>query len=495
MEVLYKSTRGNGRTVTASQAILKGLSDDGGLFVPTQIPQLDVPFAKLAEMDYKGVAYEVMSRFLSDFTADELKSCIDNAYDEKFDTAQIAPLEKADGVYFMELYHGQTIAFKDMALSILPHLMTVSAKKNSIKDEIVILTATSGDTGKAALAGFADVPNTKIIVFYPKGGVSRIQELQMVTQKGANTFVCGVKGNFDDCQSAVKKMFNDPALKALLAQGNYRFSSANSINIGRLVPQVAYYVWAYSRLLADGSIAAGEPVNFVVPTGNFGNILAGYYAKLMGLPVNKLICASNENKVLYDFFESGVYDRNREFILTSSPSMDILISSNLERLIYRIVGESEEENRALMKDLSEKGIYELPQEAKGKLSDFVGAFAGEEENFAGIKYLYENNGYVIDTHTGVAYSVYKKYVSETGDTTPSVIVSTASPYKFTRAVMGAIDKKYENGDDFELIKELNVLSKRPLPNAIKDIMNADIRHNTVCGVDELEKEVKGFLAL
>ena len=493
MEILYKSTRGNGEAVSASEAVLKGLADDGGLYVPTEIPPLDIPLEKLANMDYKGVAFEVISRFLCDFSADELKDCIEKAYDEKFDTGEIAPVVKKDGVYFLELFHGATIAFKDMALSILPYLMTVSAKKNNIKNDIVILTATSGDTGKAALAGFADVPHTKIIVFYPKGGVSRIQELQMVTQKGDNTFVCGVKGNFDDCQSAVKKMFSDPALKEVLAERGYQFSSANSINIGRLIPQVAYYVWAYSRLVANGEIKAGDKINYVVPTGNFGNILAGYYAKLMGLPVNMLICASNENKVLYDFFESGIYDINREFILTSSPSMDILISSNLERLIYKIVDGNENKNKELMKDLSENGVYEIPEAAKEKLSDFTGGFACEEENFAGIKALYEKEGYVIDTHTGVAYSVYKEYLRKTGDNTPCVIVATASPYKFSKAVMGALGEEYKDRDDLELIYELREVSGRPLPNAMKDILKADICHDTVCGLDGLEAEVKGFL--
>ena len=495
MDILYKSTRGKGETVTASQAVLKGLADDGGLFVPVCIPELDISFEELSKMDYKGVAFEVMRRFLSDYTDDELKSCIENAYDKKFDTPDIAPLEYKDGVYFMELFHGATIAFKDMALSVLPHLMTAAAKKNNIKNDIVILTATSGDTGKAALAGFADVPHTRMIVFYPKGGVSRIQELQMVTQKGENTFVCGVEGNFDDCQSAVKRMFNDEALKKELEAGNYQFSSANSINIGRLIPQVAYYVWAYCRLIAEGRIKPAEKINFVVPTGNFGNILAGYYAKLMGLPVNRLICASNENRVLYDFFNSGIYDRNREFILTSSPSMDILISSNLERLIYKAVGENEKENRRLMKDLSEKGVYELPDSAKDALSDFTGAFADEQENFRQIKALYEKEGYVIDTHTGVAYAAYKKYLAETDDDHAAVIVSTASPYKFARSVMGAIDDKYGSEDDFGLIKELCRISKRPVPQAIKDIMDADIRHTAVCRADELESSVKGFLAL
>ena len=327
MEVIYRSTRSNGAPVTASQAILKGLSDDGGLFVPDHIPTLDKSLKELAGMTYQQVAYEVMKLFLTDFTEEELKSCIDKAYDSKFDTEEIAPLVKVDDTYYMELFHGATIAFKDMALSILPHLMTTSAKKNDVKNEIVILTATSGDTGKAAMAGFADVPGTKIIVFYPKHGVSPIQEKQMVTQKGDNTYVVGITGNFDDAQTAVKKMFNDRELSAELNEAGFQFSSANSINIGRLVPQIVYYVYAYSRLVGNGTVKAGEKINVVVPTGNFGNILAAYYAKNMGIPIAKLICASNENKVLYDFFSTGTYDRNRDFILTSSPSMDILISS------------------------------------------------------------------------------------------------------------------------------------------------------------------------
>ena len=365
----------------------------------------------------------------------------------------------------------------------------------TISNDIVILTATSGDTGKAALAGFADVPGTKIIVFYPKGGVSRIQELQMVTQRGRNTFVVGVKGNFDDCQSAVKKMFNDSALKEQLGAKNCQFSSANSINIGRLVPQIAYYVWAYSRLVKTGEIKAGDPINFVVPTGNFGNILAGYYASLIGLPVKRFICASNENKVLFDFFKTGIYDKNREFILTTSPSMDILISSNLERLIYMISGSSEEQNKAFMKALSEDGRYEIPAQSRAQLDAFYGGFASEEENAAGIKETYEQTGYITDTHTGVANAVYKKYVAETGDRTPTVIVSTASPYKFSRAVMTAIDPDLDELDDFELINKLNEVSHVDIPQAVRDIINADIRHNTVCEIDEMEKKVKGFLGI
>lgn len=357
MELVYTSTRNANETVTASQAILKGLAGEGGLFVPSEIPALDLDLDELAGMTYQETAYEVMRRYLTDFTEEELKNCIDQAYDGKFDTKEIAPLVSADGSYYLELFHGSTIAFKDMALSILPHLLTTSAKKNNVSNEIVILTATSGDTGKAALAGFADVKGTKIIVFYPKNGVSPIQEKQMVTQRGENTFVVGIHGNFDEAQAGVKKMFSDPDLAEEMERAGYQFSSANSINIGRLVPQIVYYVYAYAKLYANGEIAKGEKINVAVPTGNFGNILAAFYAKQMGLPIAKLICASNENKVLYDFFSNGIYDKNREFILTSSPSMDILISSNLERLIYRIAGEDAQKNSAFMKKLSEEGRY------------------------------------------------------------------------------------------------------------------------------------------
>ena len=348
MELQYVSTRDASEVVSASQAILKGLANGGGLFVPTFIPKLDVSLEDLSKMTYQQTAYEVMKLFLTDFTKEELENCINRAYDAKFDTEEIAPLVYADGAYYLELFHGSTIAFKDMALSILPHLMITSARKNQIKNDIVILTATSGDTGKAALAGFAGVEGTKIIVFYPKDGVSPIQKQQMVTQTGDNTLVVGIDGNFDQAQTGVKKMFADEDLKKELDAAGYQFSSANSINIGRLVPQIVYYVYAYSRLLANDKIKAGESINVVVPTGNFGNILAAFYAKNMGLPIAKLICASNENKVLFDFFRTGVYDKNREFILTNSPSMDILISSNLERLIYRIAGEDAKANAALM---------------------------------------------------------------------------------------------------------------------------------------------------
>ena len=389
-----------------------------------------------------------------------------------------------DGVYYLELFHGATIAFKDMALSILPHLLTTSAKKNHITNQIVILTATSGDTGKAALAGFADVEGTSIIVFYPKNGVSAIQERQMVTQKGANTKVVGITGNFDDAQSGVKAMFNNKELaKAMNAKG-YQFSSANSINIGRLVPQVVYYVYSYTRLLAQGAVKEGEQVNFVVPTGNFGNILAAFYAKNMGVPVGKLICASNDNKVLYDFFETGVYDKNREFILTTSPSMDILISSNLERLIYKIAGEDAKATADMMAALAKDGKYSITEAMKEQMKDFIGGWASEEKTASEIKRVYEKTGYVMDTHTAVASAVYHDYKEKTGDQTKTVIASTASPYKFSHSVLEAIKGKsaVEGKDEFAVVDELSEVSGTPVPKAVEELRSAVIRHNTECDV-------------
>ena len=495
MEVIYRSTRSNGAPVTASQAILKGLSDDGGLFVPDHIPTLDKSLKELAGMTYQQVAYEVMKLFLTDFTEEELKNCINSAYDSKFDTEKIAPLVKADNAYYLELFHGSTIAFKDMALSILPHLMITSARKNNIKNEIVILTATSGDTGKAALAGFADVKGTRIIVFYPKNGVSPIQEKQMVTQKGDNTFVVGIHGNFDEAQTGVKQMFSDPEMKAELLQAGYRFSSANSINIGRLVPQIVYYVYAYAKMYANGRIAAGEPINVVVPTGNFGNILAAFYAKNMGLPIKKLICASNDNKVLYDFFRTGTYDKNREFVLTSSPSMDILISSNLERLIYTIAGQDGQKNAELMDALKSSGAYEITKEMKAKLDDFVGGYATEEQTAQAIHDTYKRTGYVMDTHTAVASCVCAQYREESGDETKCLIASTASPYKFVGSVMRAIDAEYAGRDEFELVDELEKLSQVAVPNAVKEIRDAKILHTRECDADKMKETVKEILEI
>lgn len=494
MELLYKSTRGGSEEVTASQAILKGLAEDGGLFVPREIPKLTRSLKELSTLSYQETAYEVMKLFLTDFTEEELRHCINSAYDEKFDTEVIAPLVKVDQFYYLELFHGATIAFKDMALSILPHLMTTAAKKNQIENEIVILTATSGDTGKAALAGFADVPGTRIIVFYPKDGVSPIQEKQMVTQKGKNTMVVGIKGNFDDAQSGVKALFGDRELEKELAGSGFQFSSANSINIGRLVPQIVYYVYTYAKLLESEELAEKEPINVVVPTGNFGNILAAYCAKQMGVPIQKLICASNDNKVLYDFFQTGTYDKNRAFVLTSSPSMDILISSNLERLIYRIADADAKKDVELMEALAKEGKYAITPKMREALLDFCGYYATEKEAAEVIQKTYADTGYVMDTHTAVAACACQKYVKETGDTAKMVIASTASPYKFTRSVMEAIDAgKYGQMGDFELIDELSAISKVAIPKAIEEIRTAPVLHHTVCEVSEMKQVVKDFL--
>ena len=481
--MIYHSTRNNSLTASASEAILKGIAPDGGLYVPESIPKLDKSFTKLAKLDYAHVAYEVMKLFIDDFTPEELKDAIDSAYNTRnFDHEDITCLVEADGAYYLELFHGRTIAFKDMALSILPYLMMTAARKCGVKEDIIILTATSGDTGKAALAGFDSVPGTGIVVFYPKDGVSPVQERQMVTQAGDNTHVIGIRGNFDDAQREVKKAFTDEALAKRMLEAGYRFSSANSINIGRLVPQIAYYVYAYTRLMP-------KEINFVVPTGNFGNILAAYYAYRMGVPVHKLICASNENKVLYDFFKTGVYDRNREFILTSSPSMDILISSNLERLISELAGD---DTADLMKQLSASGKYELPSNFRSSeaLQLFEGEFASETEMSARIRELYEKEGYILDPHTAVASAAYEKYRKETGDDTCTVIASTASPYKFTRAVLTSIDPKYSEMEDFALFDELNKLSGVPIPKAIKDIISAPVKHDTVCDKDKLIEEIE-----
>ena len=461
--------------------------------MPAKLPVLGKSMEALKDPNYQDTAYEVMKCFLTDFTEEELRNCIEKAYDSKFDDEAIAPLVKVEDTYYLELFHGATIAFKDMALSILPHLMTTSAKKNQVKNEIVILTATSGDTGKAAMAGFADVEGTRIIVFYPKNGVSKVQELQMRTQKGTNVDVVAIHGNFDNAQSGVKQMFEDQELAKELADKGYQFSSANSINIGRLVPQVAYYVYAYTKLLANGEIKDGEKINVVVPTGNFGNILAAYYAKNLGVPIAKLICASNDNKVLYDFFQTGTYDKNREFVLTTSPSMDILISSNLERLIYLICGEDSEKTKKLMEELKTTGKYTITLEMKEKLADFAAGYSTEEETAESIHDTYQKTGYVMDTHTAVAAHVCGQYRAKSGDQTKCVIASTASPYKFVKSVMSAIDAENANADEFDLLPKLQEVSGVPMPQAIKDILDAKILHNLECDADKMKETVKGIL--
>ena len=494
MTLVYQSTRDANNTVTASQAILQGLATDGGLFTPISYPQVELDFTKLKDASYQEVAKLILSAFLDDFTDQELDDCINNAYDSKFDTPEIAPLVKLNGQYNLELFHGATIAFKDMALSILPHLMTTAAKKHDLKNKIVILTATSGDTGKAAMAGFADVPGTEIIVFYPKNGVSKVQELQMTTQTGNNTHVVAIEGNFDDAQTNVKRMFNDATLRERLAAHKLQFSSANSMNIGRLVPQIVYYVYAYAQLVKTGQIVAGDKINFTVPTGNFGNILAAYYAKQIGLPVGKLICASNENNVLTDFFKTHVYDKKRSFKVTSSPSMDILVSSNLERLIFHLLGNSAEKTADLMKSLNQHGQYELTDFDPAILELFAAEYATEAETAAEIKRVYEASNYIEDPHTAVASAVYQKYRTATGDETTTVVASTASPYKFpvvaVEAVMG------QSGlSDFEALVKLHEISGVAVPSAVANLETAQIRHKTTVAADQMQAAVESYLGL
>ena len=491
--MIYTSTRQKLDNITATKAILQGISNEGGLFVPTSVPKMDFSLEELSTWSYQEVAYRVMRLFFDDIKDEDLKDCINHAYDSKFDTTEIAPLVHTNSGNFLELFHGPTIAFKDMALSILPYLMLTSKRYNGEEKDIVILTATSGDTGKAALEGFANVKGTKIIVFFPQDGVSQVQKQQMLTTEGDNTFVVGVKGNFDDCQSTVKEIFGDKEFAKELANKNYQFSSANSINVGRLIPQVAYYFAAYGKMVRDGKLKAGEVMNVVVPTGNFGNILASYYAKQMGLPVGKMICASNKNKVLFDFFKSGTYDRNREFFLTESPSMDILISSNLERLLYHISGNNSEVVNELMAGLKKDGKYTITDAMRENLKDFYGGYADDDKTKAYIKKVFDEEGYLMDTHTAVAYAVYDEYLKATHDETPTVIVSTASPYKFTHSVMTAVDAKYDEISDFELLGKMQELTKGKMPKAMDGIETRPILHKTVCEVNEMKQVVDGFL--
>ncbi|MGX7418210.1 threonine synthase [Carnobacterium gallinarum] len=497
MGLNYQSTRDANNVVTASQAILQGLAVDGGLYVPTEMPKLDLNFKELANKTYQEVAYLVLSAFLTDFTEEELMYCINGAYDQKFVDPAIAPLNKVGNVNYLELFHGSTLAFKDIALSILPYFMTVAAKKNKVDAEIVILTATSGDTGKAAMAGFSDVPGTKIIVFYPKDGVSPIQEKQMVTQKGENTFVVGINGNFDDAQTNVKNIFNNTDLKEELRQEGYQFSSANSINIGRLVPQIVYYVYSYAQLIKSGEIKDGDLINFVVPTGNFGNILAGYYAKQIGVPINQLVCASNENNVLTDFFTTGTYDRKRPFHITTSPSMDILISSNLERLIYHIANNEVSETKHRMEQLLADGEYSITAEMNQNLEKFYGEQATEEEVKEIIATVFNENHYLMDTHTGVAAAAYQKYQKATQDSTPTVIVSTASPYKFPQHVMDAFatDTFILESEEAKLVQQLHEFSNLPIPPSVTELFTAAVLHDTVIDAAEMEATVKNILNL
>lgn len=495
----YHSTRNKSVSVTAAQAIKQGLSEEGGLFVPESFPNVSLTEIKdLSELTYTERAKLILGKFLDDFTEDELADCVTKAYTrQKFGTDTIAPLYKInENTYFLELWHGPTCAFKDMALQILPHLLTTSMKKTHEDKEVVILVATSGDTGKAALEGFKDVEDTKIFVFFPDNGVSEIQKLQMVTQDGSNVGVCAVKGNFDDAQNGVKKIFTDKEYGTLLSGSGYSLSSANSINWGRLVPQIVYYFSAYADLLKNGEISLGDKINVVVPTGNFGNILASYYAYKMGLPVNKFICASNENNVLTDFINTGVYDKNRAFHTTTSPSMDILISSNLERFLYDLTGEDDSVVKKWMSALSVEGKYEVSDDVKEKLSSLMWAgYANDAETAESIKDTYEKYQYVTDTHTGVAKSVYDKYVKETGDVTKTVIASTASPFKFNQSVLIALcgHNSVVGKNEFELLRTLADMSGMNIPSALSELRTKPIIFDNVCDKSQMEMVVSDFL--
>lgn len=490
--MIYTSTRSDKEFISSSEAILKGIADDGGLYVPTDIPRVSIT-EDLLKMSYTQLAYFITKQYFTDFDDIDLKTCIEKAYDNKFDTELIVPLVEKNDLFFMELYHGPTLAFKDMALSILPHLLKTSIKKNKIDKEIVILTATSGDTGKAALESFANIDGVKIIVFFPENGVSEIQKRQMITQEGNNVFVVGIDGNFDDAQNGVKEIFNDKNFIDILYKDNYMLSSANSINVGRLIPQIVYYFYGYLELLKNKKIKFDEKINLVVPTGNFGNILASYYAKKMGLPVNKLICASNENNVLYDFFNSGIYDKKRSLNLTISPSMDILVSSNLERLLYEISNKNKELTKELMKSLQLKGEYVITKSMKEELKDFYAGYVLEDKVLYNINKVYNSSGYVMDTHTAVAYSVYEKYKQETKDYTQTIIASTASPYKFGRSICKSLNIEVDKLNDFDVAKELSNNTGIKIPDSIKALENKKIIHNNLYKKDKIKYAIKKFL--
>ena len=497
----YQSTRNKSMRFSSSQVIKQGLAQDGGLFVPVSQPS--VTLAELADMSkvsYNERAYRILSKFLTDFTEPELRECINNAYTkEKFETEAVAPVYKLnEDTFILELWHGPTCAFKDMALQILPHLLTQSAKKTGENKEIVILVATSGDTGKAALEGFKDVAGTRIMVFYPENGVSEIQKLQMITQEGNNVHVAAVAGNFDDAQNGVKAIFTDTAYKALLESNNLMLSSANSINWGRLVPQIVYYFSAYADMLNSKEIELGQAINIVVPTGNFGNILAAYYAYKMGLPVHKLVCASNENNVLTEFIKTGVYDRNRKFFTTISPSMDILISSNLERLLFDVSGEDDELITKLMKNLAENGRYEIPYEMKEKISGlFWAGSCDDASTMKTIKDTYEAYGYVIDTHTAVGKKIYDDYKDATGDTHKTIVASTASPFKFNQSVIIALEghQVVAGKDEFTLLSMLSEKSGMKTPKSLADLQTKPVIYDMSCKKEQMQQVVSDFLKI
>lgn len=498
----YVSTRGGVPAVSAAEAIRQGIASDGGLYTPEQIPCLtETELGTMVDLSYQELAARILGLFLTDYPAGDLQRMIGAAYafPEKFASPEVTPVTAiGDGQYLLELYHGPTCAFKDVALQLLPHLLTKASELTGDTREIVILVATSGDTGKAALEGFKDVPGTRIIVFFPEEGVSEIQRLQMITQEGQNTDVISVEGNFDDAQNAVKQIFTDPEILDKLASHGLTFSSANSINWGRLVPQIVYYFYGYMALCRQQRLKLGDPLNVVVPTGNFGNILAAYFAKRMGLPLGKLICASNSNNVLTDFIRTGHYNRNRDFHLTMSPSMDILISSNLERLLYYLTGQNADQVRDWMNQLKSSGEYRIGSDNLAKLhEDFYGGFASEAETMDTIQSVYRSADKVIDTHTAVGQSVYERYLRETGDRTPMLLASTASPFKFNASVVRAIagEQAVVGKDEFELLRELQQISGEAIPGALEGLNRKEIRHQTLCKPEHLGALVQQLLKI
>jgi len=483
----YTSTRNKNISLRGSQCILKGISEDGGLFVPEYFPQIDI--SELIDLDYRSLALFILGEFFPEIEKETLKMATNQAYDRKFSSNEIIKQENIMGVNFLQLYHGPTLAFKDMALSILPYLLNISKEIENIKEEIVILTATSGDTGNAALEGFASIKDTSIIVFFPEEGVSQVQKLQMISQEGDNTLVAGIKGNFDDAQNGVKYIFNDEDFKSKLKEDSYILSSANSINIGRLIPQIVYYIYSYGKMVKNDEIDLGEKINIVVPTGNFGNILAGYYARNMGLPINKLICASNDNNVLTEFLNTGQYNIKRELKLTSSPSMDILISSNLERLLFHLRND-DKLIRDKMGDLSTKRQYEMDNL---NVKDFYANFANEDEISQAIKEVFEKENYLMDPHTAVAYCVYEKYKEESKDNSKTIIASTASPFKFGEKVASSIGINISNKNEFEILGELSERSGIDIPASIENLRGKKINHRNIIDKGNMANIIEDFL--
>lgn len=485
----YQSTRNPMLKAVASKVVLQGLADDGGLYMLNDLEDLHLDVEDCLDLNYQQLATKILGLFLDDFTNEELADCVRNAYNGKFSNDEITPLVKVNDDYILELFHGPTSAFKDMALLLLPQLMQVALKKQELQDDILILTATSGDTGKAALEGFKNLDRIHIMVFYPDSGVSAIQKRQMMTQEGNNVGVCAIEGNFDDAQSAVKRIFTSEKLKEFAEEKHIQFSTANSINFGRLVPQIVYYYKAYIDLVHRGEIECGELVDFVVPTGNFGNILAGTFAKRLGLPVHKLVCASNSNHVLTDFMQTGLYDKRREFLKTTSPSMDILVSSNLERYLYMICDKDEKIVKRYMEDLQRQMYYQLSDDQLARLKeDFYAGYSNDEETLKTISSCFRQTGYLLDPHTAVGYKVCQQYKQESKTPYKKIVLATASPYKFVRSIGKSLG--LESVDEFELMKQIASVTRTEIPVPLQILKNKEILHRNVIKTRSIDEYVK-----